>query len=33
MTDDVWREFFDGYAPQHTNEVFTGDGAKRRSPA
>ena len=25
MTDDVWREFFDSFAPQYMDEVFTGD--------
>ncbi len=25
MTDHVWREFFDSYAPQYMNEAFTGD--------
>ena len=25
MTDDVWREFFDSFAPQYMNEAFTAD--------
>lgn len=25
MTDDVWREFFDSFAPQYMGEVFTAD--------
>ncbi len=25
MTDEVWREFFDSYAPQYMNEPFTAD--------
>ncbi len=45
MTDDVWRESFDRYAPQHMKKVFTADsvreaaflveatGAPRRPPA
>ena len=28
MTDDVWREFFDSFAPQYMNEVFTTDSAR-----
>jgi SAM-dependent methyltransferase len=28
MTDDVWREFFDSYAPQYMNEVFTTDSVR-----
>jgi len=28
MTDDVWREFFDSYAPQYMNEVFTADSVR-----
>ena len=32
MTDDVWREFFDSYAPQYMNESFTTDSV-RRPPA
>jgi cyclopropane fatty-acyl-phospholipid synthase-like methyltransferase len=28
VSDDVWREFFDGFAPQCMNEVFTGDGVR-----
>ncbi|HEX5640878.1 MAG TPA: class I SAM-dependent methyltransferase [Thermoleophilia bacterium] len=28
MTDDVWREFFDSYAPQYMNEVFTADSLR-----
>ena len=28
MTDEVWREFFDSYAPQYMNEVFTGDSVR-----
>ncbi|HTX68532.1 MAG TPA: methyltransferase domain-containing protein [Thermoleophilia bacterium] len=28
MTDDVWREFFDSFAPQYMNEVFTGDSVR-----
>ncbi len=28
MTDDVWREFFDSYAPQYMNEVFTSDSLR-----
>jgi hypothetical protein len=40
MSDDVWREFFDGYAPRYMSEVFTSDSVReaafvlmRRSPA
>ena len=28
MTDDVWREFFDSFAPQYMNEVFTSDSVR-----
>jgi SAM-dependent methyltransferase len=28
MTDDVWREFFDSFAPQYMNEVFTADSVR-----
>jgi SAM-dependent methyltransferase len=28
MTDHVWREFFDSYAPQYMNEVFTTDSVR-----
>lgn len=28
MTDDVWREFFDSFAPQYMDEVFTGDSVR-----
>jgi SAM-dependent methyltransferase len=28
VTDDVWREFFDSYAPKYMNEVFTGDSVR-----
>ena len=28
MTDSVWREFFDSYAPQYVNEVFTADSVR-----
>ena len=28
MTDSVWRELFDSYAPQYTNEVFTVDSVR-----
>ncbi len=28
MTGDVWREFFDSYAPQYMNEVFTADSVR-----
>ena len=28
MSDDVWREFFDSYAPQYMNEVFTADSVR-----
>jgi SAM-dependent methyltransferase len=28
VTDDVWREFFDCFAPQYMNEVFTGDSVR-----
>ena len=28
MTDDVWREFFDSFAPQYMNEVFTTDSVR-----
>ncbi|MCX6371694.1 MAG: class I SAM-dependent methyltransferase, partial [Actinobacteria bacterium] len=28
MTDSVWREFFDSYAPQYMNEVFTADSVR-----
>ena len=28
MTDDVWREFFDSFAPQYMNEAFTADSAR-----
>jgi len=28
MTDDVWREFFDSFAPQYMNEVFTVDSVR-----
>jgi SAM-dependent methyltransferase len=28
MTDDVWREFFDSFAPQYMNEIFTGDSVR-----
>jgi SAM-dependent methyltransferase len=28
MTDDVWREFFDSYAPQYMDEVFTGESVR-----
>jgi cyclopropane fatty-acyl-phospholipid synthase-like methyltransferase len=28
MTDDVWREFFDSYAPRYMNEAFTTDSVR-----
>ena len=28
MTDSVWREFFDSYAPQYMNEAFTADSVR-----
>jgi hypothetical protein len=28
MTDSVWRQFFDSYAPQFMSEVFTADGVR-----
>jgi SAM-dependent methyltransferase len=28
VTDDVWREFFDSFAPQYMNEVFTSDSVR-----
>jgi SAM-dependent methyltransferase len=28
VTDDVWREFFDSFAPQYMNEVFTTDSVR-----
>ncbi len=29
MADDhVWREFFDSFAPQYMNEVFTTDSVR-----
>ena len=28
MSDDVWREFFDSFAPQYMNEVFTTDSVR-----
>jgi SAM-dependent methyltransferase len=28
MADDVWREFFDCFAPQYMNEVFTSDSVR-----
>ena len=28
MTDDVWREFFDSFAPQYMNEIFTSDSVR-----
>jgi SAM-dependent methyltransferase len=28
MTDDVWREFFDSFAPQYMNEIFTTDSVR-----
>jgi SAM-dependent methyltransferase len=28
VTNDVWREFFDSYAPQYMNEVFTTDSVR-----
>jgi SAM-dependent methyltransferase len=28
MTDDIWREFFDSFAPQYMNEVFTTDSVR-----
>jgi cyclopropane fatty-acyl-phospholipid synthase-like methyltransferase len=28
VTDDVWREFFDSFAPQYMNEAFTADSAR-----
>jgi len=28
MTDDVWREFYDSFAPRYMNEVFTGDSVR-----
>jgi SAM-dependent methyltransferase len=28
MTHDVWREFFDSFAPQYMNEVFTTDSVR-----
>jgi SAM-dependent methyltransferase len=28
VSDDVWREFFDSFAPQYMNEVFTSDSVR-----
>jgi SAM-dependent methyltransferase len=28
MTDNVWRAFFDGHAPQDMNEMSAGDGGR-----
>jgi SAM-dependent methyltransferase len=28
MSDSVWREFFDSYAPQYMNEAFTADSVR-----